>query len=174
MPNDDTCSKCFHPVKASAQFCENCGAKTRIGAAAGPIESGVATRVVVAEGSLFGTIISAALFLWVGFFMGWDPPSEHPVFDASVPVWVWGTRSIGIGLLLVAAMASMRIGLVVYLDALISIAAAAICLGVGAIWLYFGYQYEGFLILIFGLFNSRAAYQACGQLKRLAIGRAGG
>ena len=173
MP-DDTCLKCFHPVKPAAQFCENCGARTGIGAATGQSGSGAETRVIVAEGSLFGTIISAGLFIWVGFFMGWDPPAEHPVFDASVPVWVWGTRSIGIGLLLVAAMTYMRIGSVVYLDALISIAAAAICLGVGAIWLYFGYQSEGLLILIFGLFNSRAAIHAARQLTRMMSAPGGG
>ena len=74
MPSNDTCPKCFHPLKESAQFCENCGARTR-SQASSPSE----TRIVVAEGSPFMTIVSACLFLWVGFFMEWTPPPEHPV-----------------------------------------------------------------------------------------------
>lgn len=162
MPSDDTCLKCFHPIKDSAQFCENCGARTR-SQASSPSQA----RIVVGEGSPFMTIVSACLFLWVGFFMAWGPPSEHPVFDASVPVWIWGTRSIGIGLLAVAALAYLRMPFVIILDAIVSIAAALLCLGVGGIWLYFGYHYEGFLIFMFGLFNSRAAIHAAKQLARM-------
>lgn len=168
MPSDDTCPKCFHPIKESAQVCENCGARTR-SQASSPSQ----TRIVVAEGNPFMTIISACLFLYVGFFMSWGPPPEHPIFDASVPVWIWGTRSIGIGLLAVAALAYLRVPFVIILDAVISIAAALICLAVGAIWLYFGYHQEGFLIFIFGLFNSRAAIHAAKQLARMTSGGGG-
>lgn len=160
MSGDAICPKCRHPLNPAAQFCENCGARAAAGPAGHASANPGRTRVVVAYESPFMTVVSACLFIWVGFFMSWGPPSEHPVFDASVPVWVWGTRSIGIGLLVVAALAYLRVPFVVVLDAIVSVAAALVCLGVGAIWLYFGYRTEGFMIFIFGLFNSRAAWAA--------------
>ncbi len=158
MPSDDTCSKCYHPVKASAQFCENCGAQMSRGIGPGPDAGYVATSVRVAPGgeSILVTMISAGLFLWVGFGVGLVGVSDSARDNASVAAFTWGARAVGIGLLIVAALTFFRVPFVLVIDLIVSFIAAGGCLIVGVIWILHDDR-SGFLLLLFGLFNSGAA-----------------
>ena len=156
MP-DDTCLKCFHPVKESAQFCENCGARMTSRAPSEIGQSG-ATRVRVVPGgeSIPMTLVSAALFLYVGFGYGLVGVSDSALYNASVTAFTWGARAVGIGLLLVAALTAMRLSFVFAIDLVVSFTAAAGCLIVGVIWILHS-DMSGVLLLLFGAFNSTSA-----------------
>jgi|GEM_PF-4500271 len=49
-------------------------------------------------------LISAGLFLYIGFGLGLVGVSGQAVYDVSVAALVWGARIVGLGLLLVAAL----------------------------------------------------------------------
>lgn len=102
------------------------------------------------------TLISAGLFLYVGFALGLVGVSGNPVYDGSVTLFVWGARLVGLGLLVIFALELARLPGVVLLDLVVSVLAAAICLGVGVVWLAFQDR-QGALVLLFGLFNGQAA-----------------
>ena len=154
MPSDDTCSKCFHPVKPAAQFCKNCGARTRIGSDAGYAAAGA--KLAPGGESILMTLVSAGLFLWVGFGLGLVGVSDSALYNASVAAFTWGARAVGIGLLLVAALTFFRVPFVLVIDLIVSFIAAGGCLIVGVIWILHDDR-SGFLLLLFGLFNLGAA-----------------
>lgn len=111
------------------------------------------------ETSSFFSLLSAAIFLYVGFFTGLQGISGHAVYDNSVLAFVWMARIVGIGLLVVAGLAFLGQSWAAKLDAVLAAIAAVGCLAVGAIWLAFG-DMQGILILIFGLLNASAARSA--------------
>jgi hypothetical protein len=110
-------------------------------------------------GSTLLSLVSAALFLYVGFFLGLSGISGNPVYDGSVAVFTWGARVLGIGLLLTTLLSAMRLPLATPVDFALALAAAVGCLTVGAIWMVFG-DYQGLLVIFFGLLNASAAKSA--------------
>lgn len=110
-------------------------------------------------GELLLTVVSAALFLYVGFGLGLVGISGDPVYDGSITAFTWGARIVGVGLLLVAALAYFHVPGALLLDFALAALAAAGCLIVRAIWIAFG-DLEGVLIVLFGLLNASAARSA--------------
>jgi hypothetical protein len=108
------------------------------------------------DSSAFFSLLSAAIFLYVGFFTGLRGISGNAIYDGSVLGFVWMARIVGIGLLIVAGLAFVGQSWAAKLDAVLAGVAALGCLAVGAIWLAFG-DMQGILILIFGLLNASAA-----------------
>lgn len=106
----------------------------------------------------FGTVISALLFLYFGF---WNPflvdASESLSQQYSVIAFNWMARIVGIGLLAVAGLSYLRLPFAAALDFFLAVLAAAGCLAAGAIWIFNGYSSTGFIVLVFGLWNASAA-----------------
>lgn len=126
------------------------------GTGAPPPRSYTPPRPMDAPTDIMMTLVSAGLFLYVGFGMGGLVGiSSSAIYNGSVTALVWGARIIGIGILGGAALSYMRIPGAVFLDLVISAAATALCVGVGAIWLQHG-DTQGVLLLIFALVNAGA------------------
>jgi hypothetical protein len=106
--------------------------------------------------SLLVSIISAGLFLYVGFGMGLEGISGNAIHDGSVDALVWGARIVGFGILIATAMSYFRVPGAALLDLVLAVLATGGCLGVGAIWLVYSDQ-QGFLLVLFGLLNGSAA-----------------
>ena len=105
--------------------------------------------------SILMSLISAGLFLYVGFMLGLVGISGNPIYDGSVAAFTWGARIVGIGLLVVVGLNLVRLPGAAMLDLFLSALAALGCLVVGVIWLAFG-DMQGFLLLLFGLLNASA------------------
>ena len=110
--------------------------------------------------SLLLSLISAGLFLYVGFFLGLGGISDSAVYNASVAAFTWGARVVGIGLLISTIMLFFRIPGGALLDLLLTGMAAAGCLVIGAIWLAFGDTMWGILLLLFGMLNFNSTKKA--------------
>jgi hypothetical protein len=123
-------------------------------------------------GDVFMTLISAGLFLYVGFGLALTGISGSPLYDGSVACLTWGARGIGLALLIVAALRALaHFGVLAQrhilasrgvdlLDLALAAAATLLCAGVGLIWLRFA-DTTGILLLIFALLNgntTRAAW----------------
>lgn len=131
-----------------------------------------ASEAPPSRGSVFATLISAALFLWVGFGLGLVGVSESAFYNASVTVFVWTARIVGIGLLMVAALVYARVPGALMLDLVMGALAAASCLIVGAIWVAYGTMVNGVLLLIFGAYNAnavRGAWEHWRRARRVAL-----
>lgn len=115
-------------------------------------------RPPVAE-SPFMSIISALLFLYIGFGMGLIGISGDRLHDDSVTAFVWMARIVGIGMLVVAGLTYARLPLVYPLNFIMALLATMGCLGVGVIWIAYG-DGSGYLLLIFGLLNASATRTA--------------
>jgi hypothetical protein len=124
-----------------------------------PLDDARRATTVQAGSSPLMTLVSAGLFLYVGFGLGLVGVSGHPVYDGSVAVFTWGARIVGVGLLVVFGLEAAKLPGTVLLDLIVSVIAAGICLVAGAIWLAFG-DLQGVLILLFGVFNGSAARAA--------------
>lgn len=105
------------------------------------------------------SLVSAGLFLFVGFAMGLVGISESALYNGSVTALVWGARVIGIGILVVMALEYLRLGLAIVLDLMIAVLATVLCLVVGLIWII-STDLQGFLLLLFGLLNGSTALAA--------------
>jgi hypothetical protein len=112
------------------------------------------------------TLVSALIFLYVGFGMAMTGISGNSIYDGSVSGFTLMAKIVGIGLLVVAGLEFFGSRLAIGLDAIVSILAAAGCLLVGAIWIAFS-DMQGILIGAFGLLNSNAAVQACRRWRAL-------
>jgi hypothetical protein len=108
----------------------------------------------VAE-SPFMSIISALLFLYVGFWLRLVGMSDEWLYDGSVTAFVWMARIVGIGLLVVAALTYARQPFVYPLNFVMALLATIGCLATGVIWIAYG-DGNGLLIVIFGLVNASA------------------
>lgn len=119
-----------------------------------------ATLTRRADESPLWTIIIALLFLYLGFFAPFVPNIDDPaVQKVSIHAFNWMARLVGIGLLLIAALSFARVPFVQPLNFVVTLIAAAGCLGAGAIWMANGYT-TGLLILIFGVLNAASARSA--------------
>jgi len=105
------------------------------------------------------SLISACLFLYVGFGLGLGSVSGNPIYDGSITAFVWGARIVGIGLLVVAGLSYWGGGIAHAADLAVATLAAVGCVAVGVIWLAFGDR-DGILVLLFGLLNGSAARAA--------------
>lgn len=114
--------------------------------------------------SIILSLVSAGLFLYVGFGLGLVGISGNVLYDGSVTALVWGARVVGIGILVVTALTYLRLPGAAFLDLLISGLAAGGCVVVGVIWLAFQ-DMQGILLLVFGLFNASAARSAWSRLQ---------
>ena len=112
--------------------------------------------MVTKDASPIMTLISAGLFLYVGFIYAPVGISGNALYDGSVTAFTWGARFVGIGLLLVAGLSFTGLSVVFLVDMIVSVVAAAGCVLVGVIWLMHN-DMQGVLILLFGVFNSSAA-----------------
>ena len=114
-----------------------------------------------AGGDFLLSLVSAALFLYVGFGMGLVGVSGDALYDGSVAALVWGSRVVGIAILLAVAMSYFNVPGAALLDLALAVVAAAGCLAIGVIWMVYQ-DAQGFLLLLFGLLNAsavRAAWQ---------------
>jgi hypothetical protein len=114
-----------------------------------------------AAGDFLLSLVSAGLFLYVGFGMGLVGASGDALYDGSVAALVWGARIVGFGILIAAAMSYFNVPGATLLDLALSVTAAAGCLVIGVIWMVYE-DAQGFLLLLFGLLNAsavRAAWQ---------------
>lgn len=108
---------------------------------------------------LLVSLISAGLFLYVGFGLSMVGVSQNPLYDGSVALFTWGARIIGIAILVGAGLSVARLPVASLIDLLIAAAATGLCAVVGVIWLLFS-DMQGLLILLFALLNGRAAQNA--------------
>ena len=111
------------------------------------------------EESPLSVFISAALFLWVGFWLNMSGVSGDALYDGSVTAFTWMARIVGIGMLVVALMIIARLPIAAPLNFGMATLSAIVCIAAGGIWLAYGDQ-QGVLLLIFGLFNGSAARSA--------------
>jgi hypothetical protein len=112
----------------------------------------------VAESPLM-SIISALLFLYIGFGMGLVGLSDQELYNGSVTAFVWMARIVGIGMLVVAGLTYVRLPFVYALDFILALLATVGCVVTGVIWIVYGDR-SGYLLLIFGLLNASAARSA--------------
>ena len=112
----------------------------------------------VAE-SPFMSIISALLFLYIGFWLRPVGMTGEQPYDGSVTAFVWMARIVGIGLLVVAALTYARQPFVYPLNFIMALLATIGCLATGVIWIAYGDR-DGYLIVIFGLLNGSATRTA--------------
>lgn len=116
--------------------------------------------------SIFGTLISAGIFLYVGFGMGMTGVSNSELYNFSVSAFTLGAKGVGIAFLVVAGLRLMGARFSAVLELMAEIIAALGCLVIGGVWVMHG-DTSGFLLLLFGTWN---AYVARGTL-RLMRGR---
>ncbi len=114
-------------------------------------------RSVPPEPPIFTALISAGLFLYVGFGLGLVGVTGDAIYDGSVTVLVWGARCIGFAILLGLLMSLLKLPGATLVDLFSSLVATLLCLGVGVIWIYFS-DTDGFLLFIFALVNASAAH----------------
>lgn len=105
------------------------------------------------------TLISAGLFLYVGFGLGLTGVSDEPLYNHSVTALVWGARIIGLALLAMALAVFSGVRVPAAVDCLVGLAATALCLGIGAIWIFHDDR-DGYLLSLFGLVNAIGTRQA--------------
>lgn len=105
------------------------------------------------------SLLSAGLFLYVGFFLGLEGVSGDPVYDGSVAVLTWGARLVGIGILATIGMTYLHVPGVAAVDFLLALLATLLCACVGAVWLAYG-DGQGLLLLLFALLNGSATRAA--------------
>lgn len=110
------------------------------------------------------TLVSAGLFLYVGFGLGLTGVSGNPLYDGSVAALTWGARIVGIGLLVSFGLSYFRTPGAALLDLMLAGLAAGGCLVIGAIWLAFA-DAQGVLLLLFGLLNASATRAAWARLQ---------
>lgn len=133
---------------------------------AAPRES--ASGATYGDDSPLMTLVSAAIFLYVGFWMGLTPLSDAPLaYKFSVWGFTWMGRIAGIALLVVAGLGFARVGggALAWLDAAVSVLACAGCLLCGAVWLAYG-DMQGVLLVALGLLNGSAARHGLARLRR--------
>lgn len=112
------------------------------------------------------TLISAGLFLYVGFGWGLSPTSDAaPLYALSVHAFTWMARIVGIGLVVVAALCALRLPFADWLNVGVSALAAAGCAFVAAVWIAYS-DGQGYLILLFALVNAMATRSALLALPR--------
>jgi hypothetical protein len=107
--------------------------------------------------SLFWSLISAGLFLYVGFYLGMVGTSDSAFYNGSVAAFTWGARIVGIGILVLAGLNLLRVPGAAYVDLVVSGLASGGCLVIGAIWIMYNDTGDGILVLLFGLINGSAA-----------------
>ncbi|MFH1746713.1 MAG: hypothetical protein ABIG44_06665 [Planctomycetota bacterium] len=112
--------------------------------------------------SIILSLVSAGLFLYVGFMLGLEGRSDSIVYNASVSALVWGARVVGIGLLITTFMTFVRAPGADALDFFMATLAAGGCLVIGAIWIAYS-DMQGILLLLFGALNLSAARAAWAQ-----------
>ncbi len=120
-----------------------------------------AARPVPAAGAdMFVTLLSAGLFLYVGFVVAYAPLPDTPTPQAiSIHAFTWGARIIGIAILVSGFLSWQRVPGAVVVELMVAAAATLVCLVVGAIWMAYG-DTEGFLLLLFALLNGSTARSA--------------
>jgi hypothetical protein len=116
-------------------------------------------------------LVSAGLFLYIGFGLGLVGISDSALYNGSVTALVWGARVVGIGSLLVILLNLLHVPHVVLFDLLLSGLATAGCAAVGLIWMTHN-DMQGILLLLFALLNAGSArsawYRWCGERVRQA------
>ena len=108
---------------------------------------------------MFMTLVSAGLFLYVGFGLGLVGISGNRIYDGSVTALTWGARIVGFGILGVALLSYLRVPGAVALDFVLGLLATVLCGVVGAVWLVFR-DWQGVLLLLFALLNASATKNA--------------
>lgn len=114
------------------------------------------------------SLVSAGLFLYVGFGLGLEGISGEAVYDGSVAALTWGARIVGIGILLALGLSFVRVPGAAVLDLLLAALATLLCAGVGVIWLVFG-DGQGILLLLFALLNGASTRDAWLRWRRTRI-----
>jgi hypothetical protein len=104
-------------------------------------------------------LVSAGLFLYVGFGLGLRVISDDALYNQSVTALVWGARIIGLALLAMALATFVGARVPAAADFAVSLAATALCLGIGVFWAYHDDR-QGYLLALFGLVNAIGARQA--------------
>jgi hypothetical protein len=109
--------------------------------------------------SAMWALISAAIFLYVGFGLGLVGTSGDKLYDGSVLAFVWMARVVGVALVLVAILLFTGMPGAGFINLTASILATVGCAATGAVWMLHG-DMQGFLLLIFAAVNGSAARRA--------------
>lgn len=114
---------------------------------------------------VFVTLISAAIFLYVGFVMSFSPADSAPAaYRLATYAFTWMAKLVGVGLLVVAVIEFAGVQVARILDCGLAAIAAVICLITGGIWVFYG-DNDGFWLLLFGLINGSAARSAVSRAR---------
>lgn len=120
-------------------------------------------RVNQVEDLAFFPLVAGGVFLYYGFKL---LPGDNGVaaYDFAIDLFRWMARIVGVGLVMVAALAFMKQPAARILDIVISVIAFVGCIVVGGIWLAYG-DNDGILILLLAAVNgwsAKAAWQTRG------------
>lgn len=111
-------------------------------------------------GEILISLVSAGLFLYVGYGLGLRPTEgAEPLYAASVRALVWGARLVGFAILAVMVLSQLRVPGTALIDLLIAVLATGLCAVVGLIWVVH-HDMDGFLLLLFALLNGSATKAA--------------
>ncbi len=98
----------------------------------------------------FWTIITALIFLYLGFGLGLEGISDSRLYNLSVSAFVWIARIVGLGLIAVVALARFAPRLARGLHMALSAVATIGCIAVGIVWIVHS-DAQGLLIAILGI-----------------------
>lgn len=108
-------------------------------------------------------LLSAAIFLFCAYsFWSLKGISGNPLYDLTTGLFAPMCLAVGVGMLIVAALAATGQRWVLLVELLAGALAALGCLLIGGVWLAFG-DMSGGLLLLFGALNAasvRSAYYA--------------
>lgn len=115
------------------------------------------------------TLISAAVFLYFGFFRTYSPTADAElVYALSIYTFNWMAKIVGIGLLVVAGLTLARVAFAEWINFGASVLAAIGCLAVGGVWMAYK-DGDGLMILLFGMLNAYSARASYAAARRMVI-----
>lgn len=98
----------------------------------------------------FWTVITALIFLYLGFGLGLEGISDSRAYNLSVTAFVWIARVVGIGLIAVVVLSRVWPRASAWLYVALSAVATVGCVAVGVVWIAHS-DAQGLLIAILGL-----------------------
>jgi len=114
----------------------------------------------------FGALIAGLVFLYIGF-IHLAPPAGVPSLEHyTIAAVYWGTRGLGLALLVVAGLYTLGLAAAAWLGLIAEGLAATLCIGAGATLFAYGYPTDGVVLLILGLLSAREALGAWRMTQR--------
>lgn len=113
------------------------------------------------------TFVSAAIFLYFGFYNSYYPLSTAPpLYALSVHGFTWMARTVGIGLLVVAGLSLAKMPSAELVNLVVSVIAAVGCLAIGVVWMVHN-DGQWIFLLLFGLLNLSAVRASWISVQRM-------